>query len=352
MGDREIRFGVLGLGMGYHHCYALGQAEGARLVAACDVDEERCEPVQKEFGCRIYNDYVEMLEDPDIDVVSVVTPSGMHAKHALMAAEAGKHILLEKPIEITPEKIQGLRDGVRKAGVQCGCIFQSRANPLYIKMREAIQAGRLGRLAGIYAILPWYRADEYFEGQHGTWRATWAMDGGGSLMNQGIHSLDLMIFFGGRIQSVHARYGVFAHDIEAEDHLLATVQFEAGPIGTLATTTCCYPGVPGQYMVFGDRGHLHAEERGLIGWRIAGDDEKDEAQRMLDEYGVCDENDLAVTADPMAVQNAGHVRIIADLAAAIRENRDPMITLEMARHAPEVACAMYESGRTGEEVRL
>lgn len=349
MNEKGIGFGVLGLGMGAIHCHAIGRADGARLVAICDLDPERLAKVKDEHGCTAYGDYTQMLEDPEVDVISVVTPSGMHLGHGLMAARAGKHILMEKPVEITPEKIQRLVEGVRETGVKCGCVFQSRINDLYIKMREAIEAGRLGKLAAIHATLPWYRADSYYEGKHGTWRATWEMDGGGSLMNQGIHSLDMMIFLGGRVKSVFAKYGVFTHDVEAEDNLSAVLTFESGVLGNLTTSTSAYPGLPGQYVVFGEKGSIHADERGLLAWNIAGESEEEESKKMLEEFGP-EEEDLAVASDPMAVWSRGHIKLIADLASAIREGRDPLITLDLARHAPEVACAIYESGRTGKEV--
>ncbi len=349
MSEREIGFGVLGLGMGTHHCRALAYAEGARLVAACDVDPVRLEAAVKEFGCKAYADYKDMLADPEIEVISVVTPSGMHLEHSLQAARAGKHILIEKPIEITPGKIQQLIDGIAETGVKCGCIFQSRTKPLYIKMREAVQAGRLGKLTGMYSVLPWYREDSYYSGEHGSWHGTWELDGGGSLMNQGIHNLDLMIFLCGPVRSVQAKHGIYGHDIETEDTLAAIIHFESGVLATLSTTTCCYPGLPGQYLIYGTKGCLHADERGLIEWRIAGENEAEESKAMLAEFGPSKASH-AVAADAMAVEFLGHIVLTADLAAAIHEDREPMVPLQEARKAPEVACAIYESARTGKEV--
>lgn len=190
---KPVNFAVVGLGMGQHHCKAIARARGARLVAVCDTDEERLLPVAKEYACKAYTSYAAMLKDPEIDVVSVVTESACHATMGIQAARAGKHLVMEKPVDITPGRIQRLERAVAAAGVKCACIFQSRMDACNIAIKQAVNAGKLGKLIGLHGSLPWYRGPDYFAGIHGTWRATWAIDGGGSLMNQGIHTLDLLI---------------------------------------------------------------------------------------------------------------------------------------------------------------
>jgi UDP-N-acetyl-2-amino-2-deoxyglucuronate dehydrogenase len=193
----QTGFAVVGLGMGRHHCKAIAAAPGARLVAVCDTDGERLEATAKEYGCRAYSDYAELLADDEVVVVNIATPSGMHSAMGIQAAAAGKHMIVEKPADIKPERIDELIAAGKKHSVKIAGIFQSRLDPLNIRIREAIAAGRLGKLIGVHGHLPWYRKQSYYEGLHGKWKGTWEMDGGGSLMNQGVHTVDLLQWLAG-----------------------------------------------------------------------------------------------------------------------------------------------------------
>jgi len=179
------------------------------------------------------------------------------------------------------------------------------------------------------------------------------MDGGGSLMNQGVHTMDLLQWFGGRVKSAVGTFGVYGHDIEAEDMSAALLKFYNGAIGTVMTTTCAYPGLSQLITIYGERGVIQKEESTLKAWKIQGEREKEEEAEMLALYGPKEQRDGATTAsDPMAVGAAGHQGLVEDMVHAIREDRDPVITLESAKHAVEVVNAIYESGRTGQEVFL
>jgi len=348
----EIGFGVVGLGMGKHHCRSVRDAEGARLVAVCDLDEERLQPVAELHGCKAYTSFDEMLDDDEIQVVNIATPSGMHAQMGEQAADAGKHLIVEKPADIVPERVDTLSEAGSRNGVKIGCIFQSRLNPLNIKIREAIRGGRLGRLIGIHGHLPWYRKQTYYEGAHGTWKGTWDMDGGGSLMNQGVHTIDLIQWLGGRVKSVMGMFGVFDHDIEAEDQTVALLRFENGALGTIYTTTCCYPGLDQLVTIYGASGSIMKDAAMLLAWKVQGESEKEEEAEMLRVFGRKPKAEEGVSADPMAVSADGHTVIIEDLVKAIRDDRAPMIGLESARHAVEIINAVFESGRTGREVEV
>ena len=159
---REIGFGVVGLGMGRHHCTAVNRAEGARLVAICDADEERLDTGTEEYGCRGYTDYESFLADEAVEVVNIATPSGSHAQLAIPAAGAGKHLIVEKPADITVERVDAMIAACEANGVKAAGIFQARFNTLNIRIREAVAAGRLGRLIGVHGHLPWYRTGEYY----------------------------------------------------------------------------------------------------------------------------------------------------------------------------------------------
>jgi len=303
--QREIGFGVVGLGMGKHHALAITNARSARLVAVCDVDEERLKQVMAQYGCRGYGEYRELLADEEVEVVAICTPSGMHVDMALEAVALGKHLIVEKPVDIRVDKIERLIEAGRNAGVKMQAIFQSRTVPLHRRMKEAISEGRLGKLIGVHATLPWYRKQTYYEGPHGSWKGTWAMDGGGSLMNQGVHTVDLVQWLVGRVRSVMGAFGVYAHEIETEDTSVAVLKFENGE------------------------------------------------QKMLRLYGPKEQVESeGVSSDPMAVGASGHQGEVEDLVEAIRTDRDPYISIESAKHAVEIVQAIYESGRTGREVSI
>ena len=348
----ELGFGVVGLGMGTNHCRSVTRVEGAKLVAVCDLDEERLGPTAEEYGCKAYTSYEEMLQDDEVQVVNICVESGKHAELGIQAADAGKHMIVEKPADITPERVDQLIGAVKDAGVKVGCIFQARLEPLNRRIKDAVDSGKLGKLIGVHGHLPWYRADSYYQGAHGSWKGTWDLDGGGSLMNQGVHTVDLIQWLAGGVESVMGMFGVFGHDIEAEDQTVALFKFKNGAIGTVYTTTCCYPGLPQLVTIYGENGSIMKDASKLISWKIQGENEAAEEAEMLGFYGDQEDKQKNISADPLAVSSDGHTLIIEDLVGAINEEREPMIGLESARHAVEIITAVFESGRTGREVKV
>ncbi len=348
MAGKAIRFGVVGLGMGEHHCVAINNARGATLAAVCDKHTGRLAERVKKFGVTGYDNYDDLLRDPDIDVISIVTESGVHADMGIAAAKAGKHIVMEKPVDIAPTRINKLEKAVAAAGVKCGCIFQSRMNPLNIALKKAIEKGKMGRVIGIHGALPWFRGQEYFSGPFGPWRGTWAMDGGGSMMNQGIHTIDLLTFLAGPVKRVCGFYDVFDHDIEAEDHAVACLQFANGALGTVFTTTCARPGGPQAIYGFGSKGSFRKEGDVLVHFEMGG---KTERTRMMEKFGG-KQVDGGASKDAMAVAADGHTLIMEDMVRAIRQNREPAIPLSQARHAVEIVCAVYKAAGTGRTIEI
>ncbi|MFH1569597.1 MAG: Gfo/Idh/MocA family oxidoreductase [Gemmatimonadota bacterium] len=347
----EIGFAVIGLGMGKHHCKAIANAPGAKLVAVCDVDEQRLAPAAAEYKCAAYTDYRDLLRNDEVQVINVATPSGSHVEIALELVAGGRHLIVEKPADIVVDRIDQLIAAGKKAGVKVGGIFQSRLVPLNIRIRDAIQAGRLGKLIGVHGHLPWYRKQEYYEGPHGSWKGTRSMDGGGSLMNQGVHTVDLLQWLAGPVASVMGMFGVFGHKIEAEDQTVALLRFANGALGTIYTTTCCYPGYDQVVTIYGSAGSITKVEGALNGWKLMGDEGGKEEAQMMGLYGAGAGKGTGA-ADPMAVGFDGHTEIVADMVKAIREDRAPTITLDSARHAVEIINAIFESGRSGREVVL
>lgn len=357
MGQETVKFGVVGLGMGQHHCKAVTAANGAELVAVCDIDMDRTKQMMDQYSIAGYEKYEEFLQHPGLEAVCVCTPSGMHADFAVQAMKLGKHIVVEKPPDVRAVKVQEMIDTAKACNVKVEQIFQQRTRPMNRRIKDAIDKGRLGKLVGINALLPWWREQSYYEDvAHGRWKGTWKLDGGGSLANQGIHTLDIILYFFGRVKSVIGSFGVFAHDIEAEDHTVAILKFENGAVGTIMTTTSAYPG-SGQFIVmFGDRGQIRQSDH-LERWSIKhdGDQKREkeiaEEQEMLALYGPkAGRNADNVAADPMALGAEGHTAHVEDLVKAIRTGSEPLSTPEMGKHDVEVLEAIFESGRTGKEV--
>jgi UDP-N-acetyl-2-amino-2-deoxyglucuronate dehydrogenase len=346
----DVGFAVIGLGMGTQHCRSIESAVGAYLVAVCDEDEARLQPIAEEYDCRPYENLDDLLEDDEVQVVCIATPSGTHAEIGIKVAAAGKHVVVEKPADISTEKIDSLTAAGRLHGVKIASIFQARFHPLNIRIRDAVVEGRLGALIGVHGHLPWYREQSYYEGPHGTWKGTWSMDGGGSLMNQGIHTVDLLQWFAGRVEGVMGMYGKFGHDIESEDQTVALLRFAGGAIGTLYTTTCCYPGFDQRITLYGSEGSIIKEEGTLISWKLAGDEGGREENEMMQLFGRSTGG--TGTVDPLAVSLNGHTAIIADMAAAVDDDREPRIGLENARHSVEIINAVYAAARCGREVTV
>jgi predicted dehydrogenase len=351
MTSEELGFAVVGLGMGQAHCADIVDAQGARLVAVCDIDAARLQAMVDQYGVRGYERLEDVLADPEVDVVNVATPSGMHADMTVAALRAGKHVICEKPPDVTVEKVDQMIAAARETGQKLQIIFQSRFHPLYQRVREAVQSGRLGPLAGVHGAVHWYRAQSYYDGQGG-WRGTWQWDGGGSLANQGVHTVDLIQWIAGPVESVFGRIGVFGHQIDTEDKTAAVLKFRSGAIGTLTTTTCAYPGLTTELIFHGMKGSIVCLDGALHTWRIQGENEQEEERTMLAMYGPSEARDVSVASDPMALNWRGHLLQVEDMVQAIREDRDPFITAESARSTLAIVCALYQSAREGREVAV
>jgi len=351
--DQPIRFAVVGLGMGRAHCADIRDARGAQLVAVCDTVPERVEKAKADFGVRGTTRFAEILADPEIDVVNVCTPSGTHSDLTCEALRAGKHVICEKPPDVTVAKVDAMIAAQRETGRKLQVIFQSRFEPLYRRLKQTIEEGRLGRLIGVHGAVHWWRAQSYFDCP-GMWKGTWAMDGGGSLSNQGVHTVDLLQWLCGPVAEVYGRFGVFSHEIETEDKTVAVLVFRNGALGTLTTTTSAYPGLETEVMIHGSKGSVVVRDE-LNRWRIEGESreaEEQEEREMLAAYGPKGVRDASVASDPFAFATRGHLAQIEDMVGAIREDREPLNPVASTRHTVEILNAIYESGRSGKAVTL
>jgi predicted dehydrogenase len=342
---RKIGLGVIGVGgIGKAHCRSIKQIENAELVAIADIDEPVAGVIGEEFGCEVYTDYHKMLQREDIEIINVATPSGMHGEHSIDAMRAGKHVLSEKPLEITLPKIDQMIAVSKETGMKLSSIFQNRLGDAAQQIHRAAQRNAFGRLIYGEASVKWHRTQEYYD-KNGGWRGTWRWDGGGSLMNQSVHYIDLLQWFMGPVKSVRARTAVMNHKIETEDLGVATVEFANGALGAIVGTTSAYPGYSARVDVFGTQGTAIWENGEIKAWNIVG---REDAKPPV----AGSEAASGTAADPMALSVQGHARQIYLFALAVIEGREPEVTAQDARKAVEIILAIYRSSQTGEPVEL
>jgi UDP-N-acetyl-2-amino-2-deoxyglucuronate dehydrogenase len=350
-----IGFAVVGQGMGRHHCRSIRQAEGAELIAVCDIDEGRRKAAEEAYGVKTYASVDELLQDPDVQVVNVAVPTGLHAEVAIKVAKSGRHVICEKPLDVNLEKADALISACEDFGVKLASIFQRRLHPLSKRIKQAVESGQLGRPHWADIHLYWYRTDGYYAGGNPPgWRGTFAMDGGGACMNQGIHSIDFIGWVMGGVASVYAKTGTFTHNIEAEDVGSVLVTFKNGALGNITCTTAAYPGLTNDFHVFGNKGSIGLVDEKVVTWRMMREDGDAKAEEAAENEmkALYPGSDSSGAADPMAVGFDGHTVHVEDMVRAIKENREPIISGRDARHAVEICVAIQESAKTGREVTL
>ena len=344
---REYGFGLVGYGLiADFHIRAIKEIEGARVVAVADVNEKRGREVAAAHGAKFYKDFEELARDKGVNIVNICTPSGLHAEPALAAIRAGKHVIVEKPLEVTLPRCDQIIAEAKRAGVKLGVIFPSRFADASQVVKQAVAGGRLGKIALADAYVKWYRTQEYYD--KGGWRGTWKLDGGGALMNQSIHAIDLLNWVAGPVVAVQAFTGTLAHRIEVEDTAVAVVRFASGALGVIEGTTGAYPGFLKKLEISGDRGSIVLEENGIRTWRFV--EERPEDAQVLEKFGAASGGGGA--ADPAAISHAGHRRQIAEFLEALAQGREPAVNGPEGRKAVEIILAIYQSARTGDVVEL
>jgi len=341
-------FGIVGTGViAAMHADALATLPGARLVAVTDVASQAASAFAAARGCAAAPGLDALLARPDVDVVCVCVPSGLHAEVGVRAARAGKHLVVEKPIDVTLASADRLIEAARAAGVALTVISQHRFDPGLIELKRLLGAGALGRLVLGEASTKWYRRQAYYDSA--AWRGTWAMDGG-SLMNQGIHYVDLLRWCMGPVTEVTAVCATQAHQIEVEDTALAIVRFGSGAVGTILSSTAAFPGFPQRLEVTGTDGTVTIEDGRIVRRAFGARSGSGDSGGSLESSAEPRAADPG--SNPAAIDVASHAAQIADLLAALEEGREPAVNGEAGRDALEIVCAVYESARTGRPVRL
>ncbi len=342
----EIRHAIVGCGViGPHHATSIAELDGSRLTVVCDPVAERAEKLAGQYpGVAVVSTLQAVLDRDDVDLVHICTPSGLHADQATLALQAGKHVITEKPMDITIAACDKLIAAAAAAETKATCIFQNRFLSITEQVKQAVDAGLLGRLNMGDAYIKWYRSQAYYDS--GDWRATWALDGGGCLMNQGVHYIDLLQWYMGPVASIYAVCDTLAHTIEVEDVAAAILRFRNGAIGVIEGTTSATPGLDWRIELHGDQGSVTLRNGSLEHWKFL--DKELTAHPPQDEVAQL----KAAGADPNELPAQAHTRQIQLMCDAIRTDGEVPIPVREARQAVEIINAIYESSRRGEAVTL
>ena len=344
-----IGIGIVGCGMiANFHAKAIADTKGAKLVACVDRNPDLASAFGEKQECRPHSTLESMLADPEVHAVSICTPSGVHLDPAVAAAEAGKHVIVEKPLEITTERCDQIIAACEKADVRLTVTFQSRFHESSKLMKKAVEANRFGKITMGDAYVKWYRSQEYYDS--GAWRGTWALDGGGALMNQAIHSVDLLVWLMGPVEEISAMTATMTHErIEVEDVAVANLKFASGALGVIEATTTSFPGALKRIEISGSQGSAVLEEEDIKDWQFA--EETDEDEQIRNEMvGKTDSGGGA--ADPSAINHHGHTMVFEEFISSIIEQRPSFVDGHEGRRSVEVIQAIYESAKTGQRVKL
>jgi UDP-N-acetyl-2-amino-2-deoxyglucuronate dehydrogenase len=362
MSDDRAKIALVGAGViGALHGEVISQlADRLELAAVVDVHPDRAERLAAERGGKVFTSVTDALAAVDLDIVTVCTPTGRHGEVAIEALEAGKHVIIEKPAETTVAKTDKIIEAQRRTGTVVAVISQHRFDQSTEIALDAIGKGELGRLTTGIASIDWWRGQSYYDS--GDWRGTWELDGGGALMNQGVHTVDLLVATMGRPVEVFAYTATLAHErIEVEDVAVGVVRFENGALGVLHATTAAYPGLSARLQVHGDRGSVvidndkltfihrtpsgsRAEERAY--------GEPGSAINQLAEYGLTEEAAATVGGSAGGLSPLAHRRQYENFLAALDGTEPLRVDLETNRRSIGVITGVYESARTGRTVVL
>jgi predicted dehydrogenase len=333
----KIRFAIVGTGaIAPIHFEALKSARDAEVVAVYGRSAGRVQETAAKYAVDGYTDYQAMLARKDIDAVTICTPSGLHADFGIQAAKAGKHVIVEKPIEVNIEKADALISACRANNVELGVIFQRRYSDGAKALRKAITDGKLGKLLFGGCYLKLYRSQAYYDSA--AWRGTWQMDGGGVLMNQGIHYIDLLQYIMGPVDKITASCGTVGHSgIEVEDTAAAGVEFASGAIGVIEGTTCAYPGLVSRLDIYGTEGTAILENEVLTALYL----------KSGEEYHADTLKDQGVNVD-----NTMFALQYKDIIASLQAGREITVNGHEGRKALEIILAVYKAAFTRSQVRL
>jgi predicted dehydrogenase len=339
--------GIVGCGMiADFHARAIAAMKGGHLTCVYSRNKANADRVAGAFNCAAYQDYKDFLAHPGLDIVAIATPSGAHLDPCLQAAEAGKHIICEKPLEVTLERVDRMIQACETNQVVLAGIFPRRFSDATAVFKKAVDAGRLGKLTLADAYIKWYRTQAYYDS--GDWRGTWLLDGGGALMNQSIHTIDLLYYLAGEVDSVCAFANLAIHEgIETEDNAVAVVKFKGGALGVIEGSTSCFSptGHPAEVHLCGSDGSIFMRDNSFTVWdfKKKWPSDKKIRQQFQAQFGEVG----AGAADPKAIDFSGHQKCFEDAVRSLKAGKKPLIDGPEARKSIEIILAIYRSALKG-----
>jgi predicted dehydrogenase len=346
-----LGFAIVGCGMiARFHGRALAEVPGARLLALVSRNADHAGALAVDLGldCATYTDLAPVLDRRDVDVVIVTTPSGAHMEPAVAAARAGKHVVVEKPLEIKLERCDRIIEACDRHGVKLCTIFPSRFGDANRALKAAVAAGRFGRLTLAETTCKWWRPQSYYD--EGGWKGTRALDGGGALMNQAIHNVDLLSWMMGPVTHISGFTATLAHErIEVEDTAVACLRFASGALGIIEATTSVHPGLPKTIAIHGDRGTVVIEQDDVLRWDLTPETPEDRGikERFAQKTGAS-----GGSSNPAAISHIGHARQLADFVRSIETGGQPAVDGREGRKAVEIILAIYRASETGRTIEL
>lgn len=321
------------------HAEAIEHIVDAKLIAVCDFIPENMTYYIDTYGAQPYTQLDALLADPTIDIVSICTPSGTHAAIAVQVAQAGKHVIIEKPIALTIEDTDAIITACEQHDVKLAVVHPNRFRPVMMELRSLIDGGKLGKISHANATVRWNRNQAYYD--QAPWRGTKSMDGG-VLMNQAIHNLDLLLWFMGDVEEVYSMTATRLRDIETEDVAAGVVRFHNGALGIIEAATTIYPeNLEETLSIFGERGTIK------IGGKNATRFEHIAIASMTDDEIA----QIIARSTPSQGAKTGHHWIIEDMIAAIREDREPIVNGHEGKKALQLVLKLYESADTNRAIR-
>jgi UDP-N-acetyl-2-amino-2-deoxyglucuronate dehydrogenase len=339
--DKKFRIALAGCGrISKNHFEAIGQVNGLELVGVCDVDAERASRAGEQWKVPYFTSYEKMLAESGADVVTIATPSGLHAEQGIVAAEAGKHVVMEKPMAISLTGADALVHACDKARVQLFVVKQNRLNPPVQLLKRAVDRNRFGRVYLASCTVHWARPQEYYD--QAPWRGTWEFDGG-AFMNQASHYVDLIQWLMGPVESVMAKTATLARRIETEDTGIAILKFRSGALGTIEVTMLAYPrNLEGSITILGEKGSAKiggTAVNKIETWEFA---EYDDDDKLVE----------TANTNPPNVYGLGHQGYYRNVLAVLRGEAKADTDGRAGRKSLELILGIYESAKTGRDVPL
>ncbi|MDF2159082.1 Gfo/Idh/MocA family oxidoreductase [Algoriphagus sp. CAU 1675] len=336
---KDLGIGIIGTGsITGKHLEAIATLDHAKVLALHNPKLESAQKAAVTFGLPVYSDLEEFLALPGLDIVCVCTPSGLHLEPALAAARAGKHVVVEKPLEINLSRVDQLVSACEDNGVRLEVIFQNRFSPDYLKLKEAVERGEFGRLLMGNAYINWFRTPEYYS--QSIWKGTLEGDGGGAFINQGIHTLDLLLDIMGDVKSVFGKVKTALYPIEGEDLGAAMVTFKNGAIGNITAATSLYPGYPERLEIYGTEGSAILEAGKIVAWNIKG---KESLVSSKD-------TSSSGASDPTAIGSELHAAQWSRFLEAIQNDSPNLVNGKEGRKSVELIRAIYKSSELNQEL--